>query len=380
MSGESKEMDLVSLIERLKGCNTSDSDIKKNFRRYIEDKARKNHIPLNGKFELTPLCNLDCKMCYVHLDTKQFSKSQLLSVEIWEKIIDDAHSAGMMQASLTGGECLTYPGFDEIYLYLYNKGIVPCILSNGILLNIDRIKFLKRKPPSHIQITLYGSSDDAYEKVTGHRAFSTVYHNLEMLRDEKLHVGITLTPSSYMRDDIRDLQEVAESLKIPYGINANLITPRENTGRELKDLDVDEYMEIYRIWNEIKKEELTPVNIMELPDENRKGKSVYGLECGAGRSSFTIQYTGRMAPCPSLADITTDPLDEGFINAWHRLNKLVATYPMPGECSECVYHDVCMICPAIHNNAHNPGHCDPRICERTRKLVQGGFIKLPDKK
>ncbi len=379
MSVENENMGLVELVAKLKQQKAQDSDIKKYFNRYIEDKARKNHIPLNGKFELTPLCNLDCKMCYVHLCANQFDINNLLSIETWKKLISEAHKAGMMQATLTGGECLTYPGFDEIYLYLYNMGIVPCVLSNGVLLNKERIDFLKKYPPSHIQVTLYGSSEDAYEIVTGHRVFGTVYKNLEMLREAKLKVGITLTPNAYMRNDIREIQKVAESLKLPYAINANLVTPRENTGRELADLDIDQYMEIYRIWNEMKQEELTPVDAMELPDENKKGENAYGLQCGAGRSSFTIQYNGKMAPCPSLGGVTTEPLKDGFINAWHKLNKLVAQYPIPAECGECVYHDVCLNCPAIHNNAHNPGHCDHRVCERTKRLVQEGFIKLPNK-
>ena len=29
-------------------------------------KADKLGIPLSGTFELTPRCNLDCKMCYIH--------------------------------------------------------------------------------------------------------------------------------------------------------------------------------------------------------------------------------------------------------------------------------------------------------------------------
>ena len=29
--------------------------------------ARGHDTPISGDFELTPLCNLDCKMCYVHL-------------------------------------------------------------------------------------------------------------------------------------------------------------------------------------------------------------------------------------------------------------------------------------------------------------------------
>ena len=65
-------------------------------------------------------------------------------VETWKKLIDDAHDAGMIYASLTGGECLTYPGFDDVYLYLRTKGIVPGILSNGLLMNEKRVQFLKK--------------------------------------------------------------------------------------------------------------------------------------------------------------------------------------------------------------------------------------------
>lgn len=37
-------------------------------RKFLNFKARDKGIPISGSFELTPLCNLDCKMCYVHLN------------------------------------------------------------------------------------------------------------------------------------------------------------------------------------------------------------------------------------------------------------------------------------------------------------------------
>lgn len=370
---------LVDFIESLKKQNLSDKEIKKRYNNYIENRAREKRIPLHGKLELTPYCNLDCKMCYVHLNSEQFCSDKLISVETWKRLIDEAHSAGMLYTTLTGGECLIYPGFDEIYLYLRTKGIVPCILSNGLLMNEKRIEFLKKYPPSLIQITLYGSSDDAYEKVTGHRVFKTIYHNLEMLREAHFKVAMSLTPSSYMRDDIRPLQKVAESLEIPYSINANLIAPRDNTGRQLEDLELDQYIEIYKVWKELKQEELIPVDPAEIPSPSTDGKKAYGLQCGGGTSSFTIQYNGKMSPCPSLSEVTTEPLKDGFLNAWHQLNDLVSKYPMPAECPECVYHDYCILCPAIHNSAKNHGHCDPHICERTRRLIQEGFMPIPDK-
>lgn len=379
MQFNQKQKTLAEIISDLKKSGTPEDMIKWNYGHILEMKARNSKIPLHGTFELTPLCNLDCKMCYVHLSNSQFSADHLLSVDTWKRLMLEAHNAGMLYASFTGGECLTYPGFDELYIFLYNMGIIPCVLSNGLLIDERRIQFFKKYPPNRIQITLYGSSDDAYEKVTGRRVFQEIYHNLEHLRDSNLRVNLVLTPSSYMREDIRPLQEAAVSLKIPYRINASLITPRENTGRKLRDLDNDQYMQIYRIMKELKNETLVPLDPIELPEENHQGKKQFGLQCGGGSSGFVIQYNGKMAPCPSFSEISTAPLENGFISAWRQLNDLVASYPIPEECCGCIYYDCCIHCPVIHNNAHTPGHCDPRICERTKRLIQEGFIRLPSK-
>ena len=62
--------------------------VRKGFNRYIEDIARRKKLPLHGNFELTPLCNLDCKMCYVHLTGSQFSMESLISIDQWKKSVE----------------------------------------------------------------------------------------------------------------------------------------------------------------------------------------------------------------------------------------------------------------------------------------------------
>lgn len=376
---ENSQEKLINLVSGLKRDGADDFTVQQAFFKLLEMKARKNHTPLHGTFELTPLCNLDCKMCYVHLNDTQFPSGNLLPVEIWKELIDEAHAEGMLYASLTGGECLTYLGFDEIYLHLYSIGIVPSVLSNGLLMNEDRINFFLKYPPNRIQITLYGSTDDAYEKVTGKRVFHTVYHNIEALRNANLRISLVLTPSSFMSDDIRQLQEAAKALRLPYSINASLIIPKANTGRNLSDLSVDQYIEIYKVMKELKHETLSPIDPIELPEESHQGDKRFGLQCGGGTSGFIIQYDGKMAPCPSFYELTTEPLKDGFLPAWHHLNQLVSSYPVPAECSSCAYYDYCIHCAVIHNNARKPGHCDPRICERTKKLIQEGFFKMSGK-
>ena len=368
---------MFDIINNLRKKGIPEKEFKRHIDHYLYRKACRLGIPLHGSFELTPFCNLDCKMCYVHLSSSQFSKKDLLSVDEWKSIIDQAHKAGMIKASLTGGECLTYSGFNELSLYLYNLGIIPGIMSNGLLLDKEQLDFLKLYPPKIIQISIYGSSDDAYERVTGKRAFSNVYHNLELAKEAHLPVVLTITPNRFMADDIQQLLEVVEDLNIPYNINSSLIVPRANTGRKLEDMSIDQYISLYKLKKKIDKdEECDCTGDIKVPDENHLGRRVFGLQCGGGRGSFTIKYDGSISPCASLYDISANTLEMGFLNAWKYINNLANNYPMPQECYGCVYHDYCLLCPAIHRNANRIGHCDPRVCERTKKLVQNGIIRI----
>ena len=373
-----KQQDYNKLIDLLKGLKNKgipEEEHHQYLSRFLENKARNLGIPINGCFELTPLCNLDWKMCYIHLDNSSYDKKELLTPAIWKSIIKQAHESGMVSASLTGGECLTYDGFNDVYLFLYHLGIKPGIMTNGVLIDEDRVSFFKRYPPKMVQVSLYGSSEDAYERVTGRRVFRTVYSNLARLREEAIPVRITITPNEYMETEVYDFFKLVKALKIPYYINANLIPPRKNTGRSINDISVDNYIELYRIQNEKKLVQIDPV---ELPDQNNQGYIQYGLACGAGRSSFTIQYDGNMCPCSSLYEITADTIKYGFKAAWKIINEKATHYPLPIECGGCIYYDRCLRCAAMHKNAEVEGHCDSRICERTKKLICAGFIPMPD--
>ena len=74
--------------------------------------------------------------------------------------MQQAIDAGMMYARLTGGECLTYPGFRELYLFLRNQGIETVILTNGLLLDAAMVDYLQNSPPAAIQVSQYGTGED----------------------------------------------------------------------------------------------------------------------------------------------------------------------------------------------------------------------------
>ena len=52
---------LRELLKQLDEQGITDYRRYKTVRRFLDEKARRKGVPLSGSFELTPLCNLDCK-------------------------------------------------------------------------------------------------------------------------------------------------------------------------------------------------------------------------------------------------------------------------------------------------------------------------------
>ncbi|MBQ1257172.1 MAG: radical SAM protein, partial [Clostridia bacterium] len=200
---------LPALTKALKESNADSAYHNWAMRYYLDVKARKRGVPLKGTFEITPLCNLDCKMCYVHLNKAQLKGQTLLPAEDFERIMSEAIDSGTMYACLTGGECMTSPDFDRLYLFLHKKGVQVSVLTNAVLLNEERVEFFKKHPPALIQITLYGASEEDYERVTGRRMFEMVLGNIRRADQALLPITISITPNEYLMDGTEEVIKLA---------------------------------------------------------------------------------------------------------------------------------------------------------------------------
>ncbi len=368
---------LAELLVQLDSRGITDYRRYKAVRSYMNFRAREKDIPISGTFELTPLCNLDCKMCYVHLEKNQLCGARLLSVDEWKKFADEAVDCGMMYARLTGGECLTYPHFKEFYTYLQSKGVEVTVLTNGVLLDEEMTAFFKENPPAAIQITLYGASDETYMKVTGSRAFAKVIANIKNIIAAKLPLSVVITPNPFMSDG-EELIRLVHSLGLPIVINSGLMKPREETGREKQETDVDTYVSLYRLRKELQGEEILSdpdSEPMENLDISTQGQPK-GVTCGAGRSAFSISWRGEMRPCNTFPFVAENVLEKGFLQAWKNINSYVKEYPLPIECEGCRYKKICKHCVAEHASGAEAGHANPAVCLWIKRLVAEGLINF----
>ena len=373
-------MRAIDVIQELKESNGKEEQNFSNITLLLDAKARAKGIPLSGQFELTPLCNFDCKMCYVHMHQDQLEDKKILPVETWKRIIYQAWQSGMVMASLTGGECLTYPGFDEIFLYLHELGCEVAILTNGFLLDEKRIQFFKEHKPSKIQITLYGCNNDVYERVTGRRAFDAVVTNAKNAVAAGLPVAVNLTPNRFLGEDALETLRICKSITNRVEVNSCIFSPREETGRSTHqdDSDTDLYIRIYRLLAELNGHVPKPIPMEELPpacgpDTECEKK---GLRCGGGKSAFCVDWKGILTPCNRMDMIHADILAEGFSSAWKKINHEACNWPRVPECVGCAYEKICNNCIGNLLAYAEPGKLPTVICKQTMAFVSSGVKAL----
>ena len=288
----------------------------------------------------------------------------------------------MCSATLTGGECLAYPGFEEIYLYLHEMGCQAAVLTNGYLLDEKRIRFFREHMPTKIQITLYGWNDDVYERVTGKRAFSRVVENVRKAIEAHLPISLTVTPNDFLGEDIFETVRLAKGITNSFIVNSCLFSPREETGRsDLRANPEDEvYLRIYRLLNKLNGRETPEIEEDKLPPYGGPCHecSERGVRCGGGRSAFVVDWKGTMMPCNRLDMIRAYPLEEGFRAAWAKINREANNWPRVPECDGCPYTDVCSNCAANMLRFAEPGRQPIGLCEQTKYFVRHGVRSLPE--
>jgi len=343
----------------------------------IVQKAKSNRIPIMGQFELTGRCNLDCKMCYVHNLDAAACLSRELSTEEWKRIFDEAVKQELLFATLTGGECLLRPDFKELYLHLWKKGVKISILTNGLLLDGEYVAFFQRYKPEMIQISLYGSSEDGYLRVTGHKGFEKAVNTIRALMEAKVNVRVVTTPSRYMGDDYMKILRFCKERGLPLRFGELILSPnRDDPSKDDYFLTMDE-IEALSVKREALYRELTPVDCTPEPCGAMVLSPQKGLNCAAGSGLASVMWDGMMYPCPSaMVGGGADLRKMSYADAWKHTVAAAAEVMQGAECVGCPYDAVCPKCPSLRLTGLNTGHCNPAVCELTRKLVAAGVKKL----
>ena len=195
---------------------------------YLYSKACALKIPLNGTFELSPVCNFSCKMCYVRKTRKEVEENprKILTLDDWRRIARDARDAGMLDLLLTGGEPLLWPDFWTLYEELVDMGLQISINTNGSLIDDEAINRFKKHPPKKISVTLYGANDETYYRLCGSRSvLSQVDKAIRGLKEAGIEVKINCSLTPENAEDIEWIVDYAKELDVVLAATTYMFPP-----------------------------------------------------------------------------------------------------------------------------------------------------------
>ena len=191
-------------------------------------KASIKRIPLSGTFEVTPRCNFDCRMCYIRHSEAEVKchERTVQSLEEWKIIADEAVREGMLYLLITGGEPFLWKDFWPLYEYLKEKGLVISINTNGSLIDEQAVEKFKKSPPCRINITLYGASDETYEKLCRIRnGFQKVDKAVTLLCKAGIPVKLNCSLTPYNVCDLEKIVDYAKKRNLILDINPYMYPP-----------------------------------------------------------------------------------------------------------------------------------------------------------
>ena len=351
--------------------------------RYLHSKGCRLGLPISGTLELTARCNFDCRMCYVHLTAEEQKKRGAeLTADQWLALASDARDAGMMFLLLTGGEPLIRPDFRYILTELKKMGIVVSVNSNASMIDWDMLEFFKTEPPFRFNITLYGGSNETYERLCGRPAFDRVVENIRALREIGIGVKLNASLTPYNCGDLEEILRIGESLAVPVQTAAYMFPPvrrdegMTGKGDRFTPCQAGEWTfrcDRLRLTDEqmIARAEAMEKGIETERTEDCTGIPGEGISCRAGRASFWLNWLGMMTPCGMMTDPAFSAVELGFAGAWEKTKKAAEAIRLPPECSVCGLKHACHACAAMCRT--ETGRFDGKpdyICEMTKTTVR----------
>ena len=329
-----------------------------------------SRYPVNGTFELTGRCNLNCKMCYVHVDSKRIQElgyRERTAAE-WIDMAHQAFDAGTLKLLLTGGEPMLRADFCEIYKAIAQMGFFLTLYTNATMVTDQVMEVLRAFPPHTIGITIYGVTPETYQKVCGNsEGYKRMMEGIEKLMSLPSKIELRTT---IVQDNLSEAKEIETFIK-SYGdrvtFNVNQIVFQSSRGsignaavcRLTPEQNAEFYCGRYRNMAEEhmkNPEKLTQLRLDEERIEKDKKKdrrqqdsitmddTLYG--CYAGLQEYTITWDGRMLPCTMMNQCFSYPFNDGFEMAWEKLAKVMEKPIIPVKCQQCTVQKYCGACPA----------------------------------
>lgn len=322
-------------------------------------------VPLSGAFELLPLCNLRCKMCYVRKSAADvLAAGGLIPAGQWLEWALQAKEEGLLNPLLTGGEPFLRPDFQEIMAGMQEMGLQVTINSNGTMIDEAMAKWLGRHKPVRINITLYGGSEKSYQELCGDAdAFCRVRHAVEWLKSYGVPVKFNTSITPQNVDELEDIIRYAKQMESPIQVasymfppvrrDADMVGKNERlTPEEAGFVRVKaDWLQNDLLWFKKQARRFSRfVPVTKEMQERQKEKEPQKMHCRAGRCTFWLDWQGNIGNCGMYSSASLPMGKRTFAEAWKEIVEQTNAVRYSPVCTNCPNFSICHPCIAMVKN------------------------------
>ena len=324
------------------------------------EKMKNNRNVVSFDLEITARCNNNCRHCYINLPFRNaHAKSKELKLSQIKDIVGQAADLGALWCLITGGEPLLRKDFFDIYLYIKKKGLLISVFTNATLITKEHAEFFKKYPPRDIEVTVYGTTEETYERVTRRPgSFRAFIEGLNLLLENGLKVRFK---AMALRSNVHELPEIArfcrERTKDYFRFDPFLHLrfdrdPKRNEEIKSERLSPEEIVKIEKADSARYSALEKGCDKLILPEfEHYKCNHLF--HCGTGNGSFNVSYDGYFRLCSPLwhRDCIYDLKKGKLEDAWDNFAPKVRDMRSKNEeflkkCRKCPIINLCLWCPA----------------------------------
>lgn len=249
--------------------------------------AGKSCVPLVTTFEITQGCNYRCHHCY------NFDRNGDIPQEILDKsltppeiirIINEVADSGALYLNFTGGEVLLHPHLEDFIKEARKNHLEVRLKTNGSLLTNDRCKKLDTAGLAGLDISLYGMTEVAYEKLTQKKGMlEKTLSGIQEAKKFGFSIAINIILHRYNLVDLGAMIQFCEEHNLHFQFSIE-ITDRYDNSNGARDFEI----------TEAQFKEMLEGEFSEIFMHFNKNKSV---QCSCARTVCGISYSGEVFPC-----------------------------------------------------------------------------------
>jgi len=184
-------------------------------------------------------CNLSCAYC------NEYDKvSEPVAVEEMYRRIDHLGRLGTSIITISGGEPLTHPELDLVIRRIRRTGAIAGMITNGYLLNQERIERLNSAGLDHMQISIDNIDPDEVSK----KSLKVLDKKLQMLAQfAEFHVNINSVVGGGIRNPNDALVIGRRALELGFTSTIGIIHDGDGQLKPLKPDEARVYFEMRRM-------------------------------------------------------------------------------------------------------------------------------------